>query len=84
MEFQSTLRSSGMFLTLSFTSLLYYHSKKAKDINDLILLLSFFFNLISISVSFQLFKRTIKTIPKYLLICNMILLYHILRLLFKQ
>ena len=84
MEFQSTLRSSGMFLTLSFTSLIYYHSKKARGINDLILLLSFIFNLISISVSFQLFKRTTKIIPKYLIVCNMIVLYHIIRLLFKQ
>lgn len=83
-EFQSTLRSSGLFLTLSFTSLIYYHGKKAKGINYLILLLSFLFNLISISVTFQLFKKTKKLIPKYLIICNLIILYHHMRLLFKH
>ena len=57
MEFQSTLRSSGMFLTLSFTSLIYYHSKKARGINDLILLLHLFSILISISVLFNYLKE---------------------------
>jgi hypothetical protein len=84
MEFHTKLRNAGLFLTLSFTSIIYYHSKNAKGMNNFILLLSFMFNLISTSISIELFNKTNKYIPKYILGCNLIILIHIVRLLFKQ
>jgi hypothetical protein len=81
--YQSILRNIGLFMTLAFTSTIYYHNKHSKGM-VVIIILSFIFNTISISLTLQLIKKTKKQIPKYLLICNAIIMFHILTLLFKK
>ena len=82
--YQSILRNIGLFMTLAFTSTIYYHNKHSKGMDIIILILSFIFNTISISLTLQLIKKTKKQIPKYLLICNVIIMFHILKLIFKN
>jgi hypothetical protein len=82
--YQSTLRNIGLFITLSFTTLIYYHNKHSKSLGDITLLLSFIFNIVSTTITLQLIKKTKKQIPNYLLICNAIIMFHILKLIFKK
>jgi hypothetical protein len=82
--YQSTLRNAGLFITLSFTTAVYYHNNHSIGMGDMILLLSFIFNVISSVITLQLIKKTKKQIPKYLLICNVIIMFHVLKLIFKN
>jgi len=85
MLFHTTFRNAGLFLTLSFTSMIYYHKEYVKNMNYIILTISFIFNIISSIFTIDLLKRSTQKQPKYLIICNIVLMIHICELLlFKK
>jgi len=85
MLFHTSLRNAGLFLTLSFTSLVYYHKNHAPKMREVILCISLIFNIISFKIAIELLKKSDQQIPKYLVICNVILVLHFLNvLLFKN
>lgn len=85
MLFHTSVRNTGLFLTLSFSSLAYYHNTTRSKMKGIILFISFIFNIISLKISYGLIQKTEKQIPKLLLMCNIILLvYYGNILLFKK
>lgn len=77
MLFHTALRNAGLFLTLSFTSIIYYHKNHVPNMKNVILSISLIFNIISFKITIDLLKRSEEQIPKYLTICNIIMLLHI-------
>ncbi len=81
MLFHTALRNAGLFLTLSFTSIVYYHKNHVPNMKNIILSIALIFNIISFKITIDLLKRSSQQIPKYLTICNIIITLHILNLL---
>jgi len=86
MLFHTVLRNVGVFLTLSFTSVMYVHKHATSPMKNIILSVGLIFNFISIQLITELLKNqnNLKKIPKLLLVCNVILMFYIFNLLFKN
>ena len=86
MLFHNILRNVGVFLTLSFTSVIYVHTHALSSMRNIILCISLIFNLISLQLIIKLLKKhnQLKSIPKLLFVCNIILMFYTLNLLFKN
>ena len=72
MLFHTSLRNAGLFLTLSFSSFVYFKNNVSKRKH--ILFLTIFFNLISLNITYEIMKENKTAIPKYVLICNLFLM----------